>query len=95
MTIAVKYCGGCNPRFDRTTAVARLQAEFSQSNIGEANYLSPDLILVVCGCSSKCASHDHLSGRKGKFILSSPEEFDQIVESFRAGSLGVAKSLNQ
>ena len=26
MTAAVKYCGGCNPRYDRTGALAELKA---------------------------------------------------------------------
>lgn len=28
MTVAVKYCGGCNPRYERTELAERLRADF-------------------------------------------------------------------
>ena len=28
MTVGIKYCGGCNPRYDRVAAARRLEAAF-------------------------------------------------------------------
>lgn len=34
MTVAVKYCGGCNPRYERTELAERLRADFPGVRIG-------------------------------------------------------------
>lgn len=75
MTVAVKYCGGCNPRYDRAKMVDELQKQYPRITITGAGEPEPDLVLVVCGCSSRCADHSGLRGRYGKYILSSPEDF--------------------
>ena len=56
MRIGVKYCGGCNPRYDRVALVHRLMEErpedrFEAAVPGEVY----DQLLVVCGCLSQCA----------------------------------------
>ena len=56
MTAAVKYCGGCNPRYDRTGALAELKAalpgvRFVPAAPGQA----ADALLVLCGCTARCA----------------------------------------
>jgi len=62
-TVAVKYCGGCNPRLDRVTFVNRLFSEFEALVPGVAE-TEPWLALVVNGCRRACAEHRHIQGRK-------------------------------
>jgi fructose-1-phosphate kinase PfkB-like protein len=59
LRIGVKYCGGCNPTYDRVALVERMgraleeEAEFvsyAQENL--------DLVLVVCGCETACVDVD-------------------------------------
>lgn len=70
MERAVKYCGGCNPRFDRVAAAASL-------GFAGAPSARPGVpcgtLLVVCGCTARCAD---LSGLEADRILlvSTPEE---------------------
>lgn len=55
MRRAVKYCGGCNPRFDRVELVLRLEAALGQS-LQPARLGEPyDELYVICGCSARCA----------------------------------------
>ena len=59
MKVGIKYCGGCNPRFDRAASVRTLCArhpdwewEYAQEGV------LYDLLLVVGGCASCCARYD-------------------------------------
>ena len=59
MKVGIKYCGGCNPRYDRAARVKELcaanpewEAEYASEGV---NY---DLLLVVGGCTACCASFD-------------------------------------
>jgi hypothetical protein len=53
--IGLKYCGGCNPQYDRVALVDRIResledrAEFVPWDCKEAS-----LILVVAGCETAC-----------------------------------------
>lgn len=51
---AVKYCGGCNPRYDRAALVRKLEAQFQTelppARAGEIY----DVVYVICGCPSRC-----------------------------------------
>ena len=55
--VGVRYCGGCNPRYDRVTFVQRLEKllpeyRFEPFQPGERY----DAALVVCGCKNMCAN---------------------------------------
>ena len=55
MTIAVLYCGGCNPEIDREGLVRRLADELGEEiqPLKKAGQ-TPDRILLVCGCVRGC-----------------------------------------
>ena len=60
--VGVRYCGGCNPRYDRVAAVRELQRRFPEAVFapGEPGH---SLVLVACGCSARCADVSDLHGR--------------------------------
>lgn len=60
MRIGIKYCGGCNPRYDRVAAVKELQQRYPEWKIEPAGEGGQEYILVVCGCTAVCAGHAHL-----------------------------------
>ena len=63
-TVGVKYCGGCNPRYDRVALVQQLAAAFPRLSFSHARPEEPgDILLVVCGCSARCADLTGLEGR--------------------------------
>lgn len=59
MICGVKFCGGCNPRYERGTALEKIRAHF-EGRI-DFRYAEEgdryDLLLVIGGCPSCCASH--------------------------------------
>lgn len=68
MKCGVRFCGGCNPRYDRRLAFDKLKemlpdVEFQYAQESELY----DKLLVICGCTSCCASYDMYSVRDGGF----------------------------
>lgn len=61
MVIGIKYCGGCNPLYNRTKRILTLK----EAN-PEHEYITPsgdvicDYWVVVCGCSRRCADISNL-----------------------------------
>ncbi len=56
MKIGVKYCGGCNPSFDRIAAAEKIKDKFKEE-AEFVSYTDPDaeFIIVLMGCGSACA----------------------------------------
>ena len=78
MRIGVKYCGGCNPRYDRVALVERIQRGQPEDIFeGAIPGVCYDQLLVVCGCSAQCAGREDLDGEV--LVLWSPEQFDQAA----------------
>jgi len=80
MKTALKYCGGCNPRYDRGAFLTELRADFPQLTVVDAAE-TPDFVLVLCGCPSRCADHGGLEGRLGKWIVDSPESGSKMKKA--------------
>ena len=76
--IAIKYCGGCNPTFDRVEAVAgmleRLSAVVAVVPLEDER---ADMLVAVEGCATACAD---LSGFNAKkiVVLSSREAVERF-----------------
>lgn len=66
MYIGIKYCGGCNSKYDRVKLVNDIKNCFKDYEFNYANeneYF--DLILVINGCHISCASLEDIKSRKG------------------------------
>jgi 4-hydroxybutyrate CoA-transferase len=83
MRIAVKYCGGCNPRYDRPALAARLEKDLPQAQLVPAGENQADYVVVLCGCSSACAQHAHISGLHGKSVLTCGADYPHLLETLR------------
>lgn len=60
MKCGVRFCGGCNPRFDRGKALKEIEREARDIEFVHAQEDDVyDLLLVMGGCSSCCASYEH------------------------------------
>jgi hypothetical protein len=76
--VGVKYCGGCNPSYDRPELVRRIQEAFPSVTFVYANEAREDqwdFALVVCGCPVKCADYKDFQGSLGKFVVASQNDF--------------------
>jgi len=94
LRIGIKYCGGCNPEYDRVAVVNRLVEDLAE----EAEFLpasSPDLdlVLVVQGCRTACADLSSLNEAPLWIITGreQAENFRRAVKDkkiFEPGGLG-------
>lgn len=67
--IGVRYCGGCNPRYDRVALVECLVRLLPEHHFTAARQEeSYSAVLVVCGCTSRCASVTGLQPSPGDLI---------------------------
>ena len=76
----IKYCGGCNPDYDRVAIVKQIESRLK----GKVEFVSPendpvDFVLAVEGCKTACAD---LSSFQGKtiHIISRKEDADKFLQ---------------
>ena len=82
MNIGIKYCGGCNPRYDRAGYVKALIERHPHATFEPARSdVRYDLLLVVCGCSSMCARTEELLFNKVCYICT-PDK-DACIEGLQ------------
>jgi len=68
--VAIKFCGGCNPTFDRLRYWEEMKAE-----TGDAiAWVGPDhpdreAVLLICGCHTSCPVKNLLPEDEARLIL--------------------------
>ena len=65
LRVGVKYCGGCNPEYDRVALVEQIKKRLA----GKVSFVPPenegiDIILAVQGCKTACADLSSFKGVK-------------------------------
>ena len=71
--IAVYYCGGCNPRYDRVGAVRALAAQLPALRFVPPDGAACAGALAVCGCTAGCA-RSRLPQGLAAYVLRSGED---------------------
>jgi hypothetical protein len=57
--IGIKYCGGCNPSYERVEMIQQVQSLFKERFIFSFNDLQDlDIMVFACGCPRACADKD-------------------------------------
>lgn len=84
MTISVKYCGTCNPRYDGAQAVRDLQDALGITFVQFDAATLPDISVVVAQCPSKCIDPKNFPGREATFLLERPEQVPEIARNIKA-----------
>ena len=80
LKVGIKYCGGCNPYYDRVALVESLEKRLGSKVV----FVSPDckdvdLVLAVEGCSTACADLNSFK-YKGTRIISHPEDAEDFIQ---------------
>jgi hypothetical protein len=79
LKIGIKYCGGCNPYYNRVALVGRIKSRLQ----GKVEFVSPDkdsvdLVLAVEGCKTACADLSSFDGKELRAITQS-EDADEFI----------------
>jgi 4-hydroxybutyrate CoA-transferase len=71
MKIGIKYCGGCNPTYDRIDVVLRLKKHISKGHNIEMikQGIVYDIVIILCGCSCACVSHKNIEAKYEKVCI--------------------------
>ena len=65
--IGVKFCGGCQSRYERGSLYEKIRDELTDVSFEYANFDKVyDILLVISGCPIKCAD---IKGYKSKIII--------------------------
>lgn len=51
--IGIKYCGGCNPRYDRVELVNNIKNSFKEYYFSEVKD-NCSAVILICGCNARC-----------------------------------------
>ena len=84
MLIGVKFCGGCNPRYDRGKALNDIKerlkekADFAIAEEG-GEY---DYLLVIGGCTSCCASASGYEAKREVLRMWDQNHIENIIQFF-------------
>jgi len=79
--IGIKYCGGCNPRYDRADLVSKLKKYIGDVHTIETakQGIIYDVVVVLSGCTSACASHQKLETKHEKIFVSSESDYIKLL----------------
>jgi hypothetical protein len=84
MRVGLKYCGGCNPEYDRVALVRHIE----ESLQGKIAFVSPEsegvgLILAVEGCRTACADLSAFEGMEIR-VITNIEAGYRFIQEIRA-----------
>ena len=84
MKVGLKYCGGCNPEYDRVALVRHIE----ESLQGRVRFVSPEsegigLILAVEGCGTACADLSTFQGMEIR-VITTIEGGERFIQKIRA-----------
>lgn len=76
----IKYCGGCNARYDRIKLFEKLQKKFSKDSF---EYIREDQIydhlIVICGCPSRCADISSIQVKGDTFKIYDESQMNALI----------------
>ena len=92
MKIGIKFCGGCNPRYDRGSQTAALKERLKEVQwISGDDSQVCDFWLIICGCSRACVSTETLSAKQKILVIKSLMDFSRAEEEIKK-AVGQEKS---
>lgn len=84
MKIGVKYCGGCNPQYNRSSILERVKQQFPWIQLESVKQdVIYDWVFVICGCKAECVDMKELKGHNGVFLIYSIQKYMEIEDSLK------------
>lgn len=84
--IGVRFCGGCNPRYDRGAAYRWIKSEMENNMSAEPCQLEPaaegttyDALLIIGGCSNCCAGYDQFTNNGPVIKMWAEEDIPAVL----------------
>lgn len=79
LRVGIKYCGGCNPSYERLEIVRRAQSRFDRRLLF-IRHDQPDLdaMILMNGCQRACAVED-LNQTVARFSVAGENDFEALM----------------
>jgi hypothetical protein len=82
LKVGIKYCGGCNPGYDRVALAAYIEKSLQ----GRAEFVplddeDLDLVLAVAGCKTCCADLSSFEDKQ-VFFIAQIEDAGKFLQEF-------------
>jgi len=79
LKIGIKFCGGCNPNFDRITASLEIKSSLN-GKVVFTDYRESDINLIVAfmGCKSACADLSGIDQSKVR-VICNKEDAESVL----------------
>lgn len=81
--MGLRYCGGCNPRYDRVALFRQLQQSLPgiRFELADAD-AEHAAVLLVCGCSARCVGVSDLTLPADRLVyISSADQLDSVRDT--------------
>lgn len=86
MKCGVRFCGGCNPRYDRGKALKEIKEKLKNSNINfeitQENEHYDDL-LIIGGCTNCCAGYEQFDWSGRVIKMWAAEHIEKIINELK------------
>lgn len=88
LRVGVRYCGGCNPGFERVALVEHLFGSL-EGKAQAVGYREEAIqaLLVVCGCATACPAQEGVSEGLPRFVLREEKHLQEAAQWLK-GLLG-------
>jgi hypothetical protein len=82
LNIGIKYCGGCNPKYNRSALVAGITVKYKDKAKIEPikEDVLYDMVIIMNGCSSVCVNEIQIKHRGKILSVAGEEDFTLIYE---------------
>ena len=80
MRVALKYCGGCDPKYDRTEyfqSIAAVAEDVEWTRLDDPDY---DAVLLICGCDTACIEKEMPAGVPLMLITDDQTPAHEVVQ---------------
>ena len=82
--VGVRYCGGCNPRYNRGGVFQKIRDRLQDIDFEVAQEgVEYDALLVIGGCTSCCASYHQFTYCKGVVKIWDPNELEDTIKKLK------------
>jgi hypothetical protein len=90
--VRIKFCGGCNPDYDRVALAERIKDELGDRVEWVSSEEEPvDLVVAVQGCETACADLTKFPGCEIR-SLTRPEDADALIRDMNTRASGQGES---
>jgi hypothetical protein len=82
MIYGVKFCGGCNPRYERGKALKTIREHFKEKMAFEIaqegrNY---EGLLIIGGCPNCCPDYKHFNAKRHPLKLYDENQINKVIK---------------